>query len=153
MNKEQQIEALKKTIELASKQIAELEKPKFEICNIGFTVLCNGDLIGVAGNDLQIIKRGSVFATAEIARKVDKIIEPSRFIAQYVFWREPDYVPSYDRIAESPVYICYDHQSKMFNYAFSLNVEAQGVVVMPVYIATELCEILNNGEYKLGTDL
>lgn len=151
MNKEQQIAELKKTIELASKQIAELEKPKFEVCRDGFRARLD-ECESIRESYEGFAKKALIFATAEIAKKVDKIIEPSRFIAQYVFWREPDYVPDFNNRNEKKCIIYFDHSDGIFRYSFSRDMVFSGAVFMPEYVANELCEILNNGEYKLETD-
>ena len=150
MNKEEKLKQLRETIELAQKQIEELQTPRFDVCRNGYGVDLRGKAYGTFGFHGDAENRALIFNTAEVALKVDKILEPSRFIAQYVFEHVPDYVPDFEDGEVAKWYIVYANGA--YRACFNSTNQALGVVYMPHNIAFDLCKLLNSDEYKLTSD-
>ena len=150
MNNEEKLKQLRETIELAQKQIEELQKPKFEICRNGYYVGVTGGLLGPGEYHSGAEGRALVFNTAEIALRVDKILEPSRFIAQYVFEHAPDYAPDFEDGEAEKCYVVFT--DGVYKIHSNNRIQNLGVVYMPRHIAVALCKLLNSGEYKLTSD-
>lgn len=153
MNKQETMKEMQKQIEELSKNLEVLKnsEEKIEFLREGYEVSSTGGISYVPDRDYMnnTNDRALTFATEAIAQKVDKITQQSYKIAQYVFQKEPDYVPDWESGHQVNCQIYYSNMLGKYIFESYASVETKGVIYMPKEVAIQLIEDLNNGNYSI----
>lgn len=152
MNKQEHIEQMESRIQELQEQLEEYKNAfdKVEFLKEGCSVLGDGSALTCRDPSYyeEIALRARFFATEEIARNVDDVVQQSYKIAQYVFQKAPDYVPNWKDGSEAKYFIAYNKKDE-YTADYFCYTEQPGLVYMPKEVAEQLAEDLNNGNYSI----
>jgi len=142
-------EDFQETLNLIKKQIEDLQTDSVKEPESGYYWALGDERASKQSIKDSWSKAGRVFSTEKQAGDTNTAVTESYMIAQYLYSKEPDYVPDWSNECLSKYRVVLNNKTGKYYVETNTYYSTQGCVLMPREVAKALVIELNNGTYSL----